>query len=141
MMRPAFLHSSTMARKLLVVEDDPAVRSFIVSSLEQNGGEILIAGSPVEARALLSDRADADDFCLVMDVVLEDESGIDYAQEVLKQHLGLRVLFISGYTDEVVVIEPEYAQRTAFLPKPFGRGDLLAALERLQSNVQPDTTL
>lgn len=117
-----------MAHQFLVVEDDVTIVSFIESVLEAEGYEVLTAHSVAEADAQLAARPDASDFCLVIDVVLENENGIEYAQDLLKRHPDFRVLFISGFTDDVVVVEPEYAKRTAFLPKPFGRDDLLAAL-------------
>lgn len=121
-----------MANRYLIVEDDATILKFIESALHKEGHEVLTARSIAQAQARLSTQPEAAD-CLVIDVVLQGESGIDLAQQMLKQHPGLRVLFISGFTDDVVVIEPEFAQRTAFLAKPFGRDALIAALDRVCS--------
>lgn len=120
-----------MAHRFLVVEDDVTILAFVESALQSEGLEVVSASSTAEARALLAARPDAAEFCLIIDVVLEHESGIDFAEELLRRHPGCQVLFISGFTDDVVVVEPDFARRTAFLAKPFGKDELLQALARI----------
>lgn len=120
-----------MKRTILVVEDDDAVRDFIVLVLKSENHEVLTAASGAEARKIIVARPDAQSLCLVIDVVLNHESGIAFAQEVIKRYPGFRVLLISGFTDDVVLTEPEDVARMAFLPKPFTKEDLMRAIDKL----------
>lgn len=118
-----------MRRAVLVVEDDDIVREFIVKVLEREGREVLTAGSVGSARSIIFARPDADNLCLVIDVVLHQESGIAFAQELTTKYPGFRVLLISGFTDEVLVSQPEEAAQLGFLAKPFTQRELLIAID------------
>ena len=120
-----------MKRLILVVEDDDSVRGFIVIALESEGHEVMTATSVDAARKIITARPDAQALCLIIDVVLNHESGIAFAQDVIKRYPGFRVLLISGFTDDVLLLEPDNVQRMAFLPKPFTKEDLVKELEKL----------
>lgn len=120
-----------MSRCILVVEDDEIVREFTVEVLRSEGYEVLTAASCDAARKIIFARPDAEQLVLVIDVVLHHESGIGFAQELIKRYPRFRVLLISGFTDDVLMTEPGDVDRTAFLPKPFTKADLIRALEEL----------
>lgn len=120
-----------MQHSILVVEDDDIVRDFAVEVLRLDGHEVMTAGSVDAARKIIFARPDAESLCLIVDVVLNHESGVAFAQELIKRYAGFRVLLISGYTDDVVMTDPVYADRVAFLAKPFSSAELLAAVKRL----------
>src|SRR5690242_8043481 len=106
-------------REILVVEDDETVRSFIVVVLQSEGHAVLPAASVEDARKIIFARPDSQDLCLIIDVVLEHDSGIAFAQELIKNYPGFRVLLISGFTDDVLLMQPDEVARMGFLPKPF----------------------
>jgi two-component system cell cycle sensor histidine kinase/response regulator CckA len=111
---------------ILAVEDDPTVRTFIVSTLERSGYRVLVAGTPAEAVALsegLSERIDL----LLSDVVMPGQTGHDLAGRLLAGRPELRVLLISGY--DVRHAAPDKAS-LEFLAKPLDPSRLLAAVER-----------
>jgi two-component system cell cycle sensor histidine kinase/response regulator CckA len=111
---------------ILAVEDDPTVRTFIVSTLERSGYRVLVAGTPAEAVALsegLSERIDL----LLSDVVMPGQTGHDLAGRLLAGRPELRVLLISGY--DVRHAAPAKAS-LEFLAKPLDPSRLLAAVER-----------
>src|SRR3954471_9100690 len=120
-----------MKRPILLVEDDDSVRAFIVLALQSGGREVLTTSSASEARKILLAQPETQPLCLVVDVVLNHESGIVFAREVFKKRPDGRILLISGFTDDVVLTEPDDAARMAFLPKPFTREHLLSALDKL----------
>jgi FixJ family two-component response regulator len=68
---------------------------------------------------------------VIIDVVLNHESGIAFAQDLIKRYPGFRVLLISGFTDDVLLTEPNDVARMAFLPKPFTKEDLIGELQKL----------
>ncbi len=107
---------------VLVVEDDPDVRSLVISLLQRLGYNILEAGDGAEALAALqvSSRIDL----LLSDVVLPGGvSGSDLAEQVRHCYPGIKVLLMSGYPDArhrgSLMVE-----HTELLGKPFGKRDL-----------------
>lgn len=118
-----------MPQRVLVVEDEQVVLTFIETVLKRHGVEVLTARSAGEARQILAQQPDGADLCLVVDVVLDQESGIALAQDVIRQHPNYRVLLVSGFTDEVLLPSPEHEERIAFLRKPFSGPELLNAID------------
>lgn len=119
-----------MSRKILIVEDEAVVLNFVRTVLEHRGDEVLAARTAKEARAFVS-NGNAKGLCMVVDVVLDQESGIAFAQDVIENEPSARVLFMSGFTDDVLIGNPSLAPRAAFLRKPFTREELVAAVDRV----------
>jgi DNA-binding NtrC family response regulator len=120
-----------MKREVLVVEDDEIVRDFIVAVLKSAGHGVMTAASVEAARAIIFSRPDVENLGLIIDVVLNHESGIAFAQELIKRYPGFRVLLISGFTDDVLLTEPEDVARMGFMAKPFTSLELIAALDKV----------
>lgn len=118
-----------MSHRVLIVEDESVVLTFVETVLKSRGHEVLTARTAAEARAILNTLPADADLCLVIDVVLERESGITLAQEVIERNRGYRVLLVSGFTDEVLLALPEHSERIAFLRKPFSSAQLAAAVD------------
>ncbi len=130
---------------VLVAEDEPAILRLLVTVLEQQGFEVLAAGSGDEALTRVEEHAGEVDL-LVTDVVMPGLSGTELAERLRVGRPRLDVLFISGYTDhpEAMVEAPAAggAARTRFLGKPFAPDRLLASLRQIVSDeawpVAPD---
>jgi two-component system cell cycle sensor histidine kinase/response regulator CckA len=101
---------------ILLVEDDADVREFASHALGRFGFQVLTAPSGAEALALCETYPGCIDL-LVSDVIMPAMNGPDLAKRVRRARPGTRVLFLSGYTDEVVV--GRGLERDAFLQKPF----------------------
>ena len=116
--------------RVLLAEDDPSVRKAIKGTLQSLGADVHDADDGEQALALLRSVGGFD--ILVTDIVMPGAmSGRDLACEVLGQLPEIRILFVSGYAHgrlDDANLEPG---RTAFLPKPFTRAKLVAALGRL----------
>jgi len=106
------------AETILVVEDEDAVRSMVREALEARGYRVLVARNGVEALDLAGRYGDYIDL-LVTDVIMPQMNGAELAQRLARLRPGLRVLFVSGYTDDAVIRVGVLEQRTAFLQKPF----------------------
>jgi len=103
---------------VLLVEDDEAVRSMAHELLEEGGYQVLEARHGAEALEVA--RAyQGIIHLLVTDVVMPQMGGGELAQRLGEQRPGLRVLFISGYTDDAVVRHGVRERGSAFLQKPF----------------------
>lgn len=109
---------------ILLVEDDLQVRSFSSITMRQCGYTVLEAGSAPEALTLLEAQAKPVDLMLT-DVILPGMNGKDLSAKVLEDYPNMKVLFMSGYTDEVIAHHGVLEEDVAFIQKPFG-GQALA---------------
>jgi len=114
---------------VMLVEDEQIVREVVHQMLERQGYEVLVAGDGEEALALAEQHEGQIDV-LATDVVMPRMNGGELADRLLPRRPGLRILFMSGYTEDPAVWEGR-EERKAFLQKPFTAGDLGAALRGL----------
>jgi len=112
--RPAPNGSETV----LLVEDEEAVRRLARLVLEKRGYAVLEAGSAEDAQSIVASRAGAIDL-LLTDSIMPGMSGPALAQQLRSQRPGLKVLFMSGYTDDAIVRHGLLGVTEAFLQKPF----------------------
>jgi signal transduction histidine kinase/CheY-like chemotaxis protein len=109
---------------ILLVEDDQIMRGLTRKMLEQNGYSVIDA--PDGKSALQQARAHSGCIGLVLtDVVMPGMSGPDLAVELEQSHPGLRVVYMSGYTGELIGREELMKSGVALLEKPFTRTALL----------------
>ncbi|MDQ3987344.1 MAG: PAS domain S-box protein [Actinomycetota bacterium] len=112
--------------RVLVVEDEAAIRRLMVKILARAGYDVVASGGADEAFELMKDRERPFDL-LITDVVMPGLSGNELAAELRDRYGGLKVLFMSGYSGEVVGDIPE----AAFIPKPFDKDQLLEKVRRV----------
>jgi PAS domain S-box-containing protein len=103
---------------ILVVEDEAALRAVVCEYLEGRGYRVLAAGNAEDALVLAGQHA-GDIRLLITDVIMPGKSGSQLAAEMGKQRPGMRVLYISGYTDDAIVNHGVLEAGTEFLQKPF----------------------
>jgi signal transduction histidine kinase len=103
---------------VLVVEDETALRTLVRRVLEKHGYKVLEAPTAVAASDLARDHA-GPIHLLLTDVVLPGLGGRPLAAELLVLRTELRVLFMSGYTEDAIAHRGMITANTAFLPKPF----------------------
>ena len=113
---------------ILFVEDDAVLRELIRRQLERHGYTVLEAGTADAAAALAREHV-GPIHLLLADVVLPGASGPQLADELLARRTDLKVLFMSGYTEDAIVHRGVLAPNTAFINKPFS-GENLAAKVR-----------
>lgn len=111
------LHGS---ETILVVEDEKSVRDLTVKLLTQLGYQVLSAASGQEALEISGAYSGEIDV-LVTDVVMPNMSGRQIADSLLSQRTKLRVLYVSGYTENTVVDHGVVEAGVDFLSKPFSR--------------------
>jgi PAS domain S-box-containing protein len=103
---------------ILLVEDEDAVRAIARRGLEREGYTVLTAAGGPEALTTVADRARPIDL-LVTDVVMPQMGGRQLAETLRARQPGLRVLFMSGYIDDVVLRHGLAEASGDFLQKPF----------------------
>jgi PAS domain S-box-containing protein len=123
------------ARTVLVVDDDPDVRQFLVLSLETLGCKVFEADS-AEHGLMLLDAAKPD--LLLLDFAMPGMNGAQMAKVVRQRHHNLPIVFASGYS-ETAAIEEAVGEAAILLRKPFGVADLERMLS--VSLGAPDATL
>lgn len=115
---------------VLVVEDDQPLREVMVQALSRFGYQVLSAADPDEALEL-GRRHPEPIHLLLTDVVLPRMNGSELAGHLLSHHPELKVLFMSGYTPNVIVHKGVLDQTVAFLPKPFRLKELLDKIREI----------
>ena len=108
---------------VLVVEDDPGVRTLAVTLLGGMGYDVLDAPDGASALSLLAGASSV--ALLLTDVVLPGGmSGSELAREAARLVPGLKVLYMSGYTENAVVHQGRLDEGVKLLQKPFRKADL-----------------
>ena len=115
--------------RILFVEDNELVRGPVSQVLEELGYDVLSAGSPAEALEVAGVH-DAIDL-LITDIVMPGMNGRRLAELLLERQPQLKVLYISGYTDDAVIARGIVDREMAFLQKPFGSDQLAQKLGEL----------
>jgi len=103
---------------ILIVEDEDVVRGLAQKILEQSGYRVVAASRGAEAIRLCQQRTESIDL-LLTDVVMPETSGKEVADRMSELLPGLRVLFMSGYTDEAIVHHGVLDSNVEFIQKPF----------------------
>jgi signal transduction histidine kinase/ActR/RegA family two-component response regulator len=109
---------------ILLAEDDDALRSLGSRVLGAFGYNVLVARTGSDALRIVAEHLGRIDL-VATDVVMPEMSGGQLVEKVLKARPGIRVLFMSGYTDDEVMRRGVIDGQTAFLQKPF-TPDMLA---------------
>jgi PAS domain S-box-containing protein len=102
---------------ILVVEDAAPLRELTRRILERLGYEVMVAGNAEEATQLFDAHPVIE--LLLTDVVMPGPSGPELTQQLVKRRPGLKVIYMSGYTDETIVQHGMLKAGIAFLHKPF----------------------
>jgi two-component system, cell cycle sensor histidine kinase and response regulator CckA len=120
--------------RLLVVEDEPSVRTIAERILRKAGYEVVGAERGEKALEICRDPEQRVDL-LLTDVVMPAMLGTELVAAARDERPELRVLFMSGYSHEVLAPEALAGQEgSSFIEKPFNAGELLRAVRALLDN-------
>ena len=115
--------------RVLVVEDREVVRNLVRDVLMAAGFEVVAASGGEDALATFEHEERCD--LLLTDVVMPGMSGPELASLARDRFAGLAVLYMSGYTDDVLDASALSEPSTAFLRKPFANGELVSKVREL----------
>ena len=115
---------------ILLVEDEPSVRTLVRDELRKLGYRVIEAKNGVEACLLATQQAGSLQL-LLTDVVMPGMGGRELAQHLSVIKPDLRTLFISGYTDDVGIMAGQEEGTSSFLQKPFTPEVLARAVRNL----------
>jgi CheY-like chemotaxis protein/nitrogen-specific signal transduction histidine kinase len=117
---------------ILLVEDDPALRKMAAEVLRDTGYKVLTAPSGADALRIVAEHPDPVD-ALLTDVVMPGMTGRQLAEQIVARFPRIRVLYMSGYTDDAIGNHGLHGKALRILQKPFTHEALVhhvrAALE------------
>jgi CheY-like chemotaxis protein len=117
---------------VLVVEDQTEVRRLTLAVLKSQGYRLLEAPNGSEALSLC-ERDPGPIHLLITDVVMPGMTGRELATRLLALRPSLKILYISGYTANVIAHEGLLDPGVAYLPKPFSPAQLTAKVREVLS--------
>jgi len=104
---------------VLLVEDEPLVLAFTSRVLREQGYHVLEAGNGLEALKIAKEYSGGQIHLLLTDVVMPKMGGKELADQMINLLQGIKILFTSGYTDNVAIQHGLLNPDIAFLEKPF----------------------
>jgi CheY-like chemotaxis protein len=120
---------------LLVVEDEPTLRTLATTMLREQGYNVLSASNGVEALAAVAEHPDVTLHLVVTDVVMPQMGGRDLVAKLRQTNAALKVLYTSGYTREVLPQEGIEEQNIFFLQKPYTTATLARKIREILDQI------
>jgi len=122
------VRQATGTETILLCEDEEVVRKLVSTMLSRSGYRVLAAAGPDEAIRITDTHPGAIDLMLT-DVVMPEMNGPELYGLLRERRPELKVLYMSGYTDNAVVEQAALTGSGNFLQKPFTRDGLIAKLQ------------
>lgn len=115
---------------VLLVEDADVVRDVVAKMLESFGLTVLQASGGEEALALAR-RGDAAIDLLLTDIVMPEMSGVELANRMEQERPDMRILFMTGYAEEVVVNQGILGKHRECIGKPFTQEQITKKVRKI----------
>ncbi len=103
---------------VLIVEDEPMVRDVARATLARQGYDVVTATNGVEGLARVAELGDRLSL-IVTDVVMPQMGGWEMAERIRRTSPSMKILFTSGYNEEIANAQGRVAEQVDFLPKPY----------------------
>ena len=124
-------------KKVLILEDEENIRSFVVINLQRAGYETLEACNGYEALDLLKDNPDVD--VAVLDIMLPDIDGFEVCRRIRANNKRMGIIMLTARTQEMDKITGLMTRADDYVTKPFSPAELTARLDALVRRVRGDT--
>ena len=115
---------------ILVVEDEPTILKMTTTILQHLGYMVIAANTPSEAIRLVGEFV-AEIHLLMTDVIMPEMNGPDLAERLMIIKKGMKCLFMSGYTSDIIANQGVLAEGTHFIQKPFSRKELAVRIRKV----------
>ncbi len=116
--------------RILVVEDEESLRRLMQTILLELGFQVLVAANGREALLMVEEHGLRPDL-VITDLVMPGMSGAVLAERLRKSQPDLKLLFMTGYTDNAIVHNGALDQGTLLIQKPFSRKDIVEKIHRV----------
>ena len=127
---PPVLKPIAGTETILLAEDNPLLREFIVRTLRDNGYRVLETSNGEEAIQMAQNTPETIHL-LLTDIVMPQKNGKEAAEGVQSARPDIKVIFMSGYTDNVSILRDDLTPSAPFLQKPFAASDLVALIRQV----------
>ncbi|MCK5505776.1 MAG: PAS domain S-box protein, partial [Thermodesulfovibrionia bacterium] len=115
---------------VLLVEDNSMIRQFLVSELTEFGYRLIVAEDGEEAINKFMEHKDDIQF-LITDVIMPNKNGKEVYAAIKKARPGIKALFLSGYSEEMLYDASAFLKGTNFMSKPVKPYDLLRKIREI----------
>ena len=115
--------------RILLAEDDDALRRFLTRALERAGYEVNACADGDEALAALDPSYDV----LLTDIVMPGADGIEVARQAASRHPNIRIVFITGFAAVALAPGSGAPEGAKVLSKPIHLRDIVAEVEKLMA--------
>ncbi len=127
---------SSAGEHILVVEDEEALRNLAGEILKRLGYRVTVAANGGEALLLIEKKGLKPDL-LITDVIMPNMSGKELVEILRENHPHLKVLYMSGYTDNAIVHHGVLDAGVHFIQKPFTINDFASKVQQVLQNKKP----
>ena len=131
-MQPGGREGDDRSGTILLVEDSDVVRDVIARMLEEGGFTVLQASGGEEALAFAR-RGGLQIDLLLTDIVMPEVSGVELADRMERERPDVRILFMTGYAEEVVVNEGILGKNRECIGKPFTQEQITRRVRKILS--------
>ncbi len=120
-------------KKVLVVEDESAIREFIVINLNRSGYDVLEAGNGEEALQLYDSHEDVD--VVLLDIMMPVMNGMEACKELRKRSSTVGIIMLTAKTEEMDKVNGLLSGADDYVTKPFSPSELLARVDSVYRRV------
>ncbi len=110
-------------------EDEPTILEMTTTMLRHLGYTVIAASTPGKAIRLV-EKIDPEIHLLITEVIMPKMNGRDFAKRRMTDKKGMRCLFMSGYTSDIIADQGVLVEGTHFIQKPFSKKSWRLSLER-----------
>jgi two-component system cell cycle response regulator CpdR len=121
--------------KILLADDDDAMRQFLTLALEKAGHTVAPAADGLAAFQMLTD-AEAPFDLLLTDIVMPGMDGMELSHKARQKYPSLKIMFITGFAGIVMDKNADAAEEAPVVSKPFHLGDLVRQVNELLESGQ-----
>ena len=128
-----------MSEKILILEDEIGIRSFVAINLKREGYEVIEAGTGQEAIDFINTEKDIK--VALLDVMLPDMSGVDVCKYIRQNYDNIGIIMLTAKAQEEDKIEGFISGADDYMIKPFSIKELLFRISALLRRIKKDETL
>ena len=123
-------------KKILVAEDESAIREFIVINLKRSGYDVTEAADGAEAVRLYDEADGAFDVCL-LDIMMPEMDGIEVCKELRKRSASVGIIILTAKTEEMDKVTGLLVGADDYVTKPFSLDEVVARIRAVLRRTQP----
>lgn len=135
-MNPVLKADKDSPLQIVVVDDSSFTRKGVTASLEKYGYNVI--GQCESAEAAIQKLNSSDVNLFVVDIVMPDVSGLEFARQVNESSMNTKILIMSSLNMEGVVVEAISSGAAGFIPKPFTEEDLIQEVKKVEQEFLKD---